>query len=145
MSNVNLANVDFQQQAAAKSLGIDLPPEDQTKVRIRIKSRTSRQVVCGTTVDYGEHTYLVYKAYVPEFEKLVEMASPAERQQAQRMFELDQRSAEGQRDGVEGAEYRKQYDPSYPAAFRSLFGRDLLPFDLVEIEKPVETKAHKGT
>lgn len=135
----NLSHIDFQQHAAAKALGIDIPPEDQTKIRIRVKSRTHGQVVSGTYVDFGEKTYVIYRAHLGDFEKLIETAPQSDRDFAQRQFEADLRDANGAKAKTEGAEYRKPYDPSYPAAFRSLFRRDLLPFDAVEVVETIKS------
>ena len=128
---------NFSNLAAAKLLGIDLPPTNDKRIRVRVTSRSHGQVVCGTFVEHGTHEYTIFEAHLDAWERLVETASAPERETAQRHYEKDVRDADARKAGKD-VEYRRQYEPSYPAAFRNLYGRDLLPFDRVDLveDKP---------
>lgn len=114
-------------------LGARVPPLDPTRIRAEIVCRAQGHVVAGYYLDVGVNVLDLYKEHLRDFECDLETATPEQLAQAQQQYELDHRDAEDTRNKVEGAEYRKQYDPSLPAAFRALFRRDMKPIVSIKV------------
>jgi len=127
--------------AMARMLGVDIVPPGAKKMRVSVASRSSGHAVQGTLVSAGTGIYEIYDIHLGEFEKLVEDSSLIEL--ATRQYERDLEQFEAIKRGDAGTdEWRKQYEPSMPAAFRDMFKRDPLPFDAVEpYEQPSKRAA----
>ena len=66
---------------------------------------------------------------------------PAKLEMASDQYERDLEEFEHVKKGEPGIEWRKQYEPSMPAAFRDMFKRDPSPFDSVEVVATAPKKA----
>lgn len=120
--------------ATARALRID-PPRNEAKVRIRVSSRSDGHIIAGHRLGLGENTIEVYASDVAAFEREVETRDCAPVREKLAFFDdLRARKLKGEQIADD---LLPRFDPSFPAAFRTIYGRDPLPLDRVErIEKP---------
>jgi len=105
-------------------------PRNEARVRLRIVSRTERQVVAGYTVEKGENVIEVYRSQVAEMKKL------AQTDEDKRLIEAAQQRYQKKLEMfLEKAPHlTERHCPfSVEACFRELtLDRDLPPFEELE-------------